>query len=70
MGLLCGINEPSEGPSCFRKQSQKMDTGLKAYYHHDNKIPNSAISFMKLITEDWQQQQQEDRRLTCKIFNS
>lgn len=70
MGLLRSISEPSQGPGCFRKQSQKMDADLKASYHHDNKIPNSVINFMKLITEDWQQQQQKDRRLSRKIFNS
>lgn len=61
MGLLHGINEPSQG------LCQKMDADLKAYYHHDTKIPNSVISFMKLITEDWQQQQQ--KRYKAELYN-
>lgn len=48
----------------------KIDADLKAYHHHDNKIPNLVINFMKLITEDWQQQQRKERRLSCKIFNN
>lgn len=48
----------------------KIDADLKAYHHHDNKIPNLVINFMKLITEDWQQQQLKERRLSCKIFNN
>lgn len=39
---------------------KETDADLKAYYHHDNKITSSVISSMKLITEDWQQQQQKD----------